>query len=75
MAANIKYISVACTVVGCNSSFRTRAEGGATECPACRSAHYYWRKRRPAQIVYRRERLRVFTNRLTEWFDKDGKKS
>jgi hypothetical protein len=43
------------------------------ECHNCRSALYYWRKKRPAEIVARRIKLDVYASRLEEHFDVRGK--
>lgn len=43
------------------------------ECPVCRHALYYWRGKRPAQIVERRRKLNVYGSRLDEHFDTSGK--
>ena len=72
---NGKYITVTCDTDGCGREYQTRADNPRHECDACRSSFYYWKKRRPAQILYRRGKLQLFANRLNEWFDKEGKKS
>jgi hypothetical protein len=62
-----------CETAECGVDFETQRED-IHLCQACRSARYYWKKKRPAQILFRRGRLKVFGARLAEWFDGDGKK-
>jgi hypothetical protein len=62
-----------CETAECGVDFETQREH-ITLCQACRSARYYWKKKRPAQILFRRGRLKVFSSRLVEWFDGDGRK-
>lgn len=70
----MEYIIATCSIEGCGNEYKTRKEGGNELCPACRSSQYYWRKRRPAQILFRRGRLTVWGNRLDFWYTKEGKK-
>ena len=42
------------------------------ECVQCRHALYYWRKKRPAQIIHRRQKLNVYASRLDEHFGTKG---
>jgi hypothetical protein len=62
-----------CDTQDCCVEFETQRDE-IVLCQACRSARYYWKKKRPAQVVFRRGRLKVFSARLVEWFDGDGKK-
>lgn len=45
------------------------------ECVNCRHALYYWRTKRPAQIIERRRKLEVYGSRLDEHFDTKGHKT
>lgn len=50
-------------------------EAGKTGyCKNCRSSWYYWKKKRPAQVLVRRGKLTLYKNRLGEFFDDEGKK-
>jgi hypothetical protein len=68
------YVTRACSVDGCGNEFDTRKDSEIDECPACRSSHYYWRQKRPAEIVRRRQRLQLFRERLNVWYTSEGKK-
>ena len=42
-------------------------------CPNCRSTQYRWNSRRPAQIVERRRKLALYSNRMDTFFEKEIK--
>lgn len=62
-----------CETAECGEEFETKRDD-ISLCEKCRRAMYYWKKKRPAQVLFRRGRLKVFTSRLLEWFDGDGRK-
>lgn len=41
-------------------------------CPGCQSSFTYWKKKRPAQVIQRRQRLTKYQTRLDLWFNADG---
>ena len=45
------------------------------ECHTCRAGLYYWRRKRPAQVVERRHKLNVYASRLDEHFNTTGKEA
>jgi hypothetical protein len=61
-----------CSTPACGEEFSTKVDHKL--CPKCRASLYYWKKRRPAQVLFRRGRLAVFSSRLSNWFDGDGRK-
>lgn len=56
---------------GCGNEVRKGSR--LSECHVCRHALYYWRKKRPAQVLKRRTNLRVYGSRLDEHFDTSGR--
>jgi ribosomal protein L34E len=62
-----------CETPECAAEFETKRDD-IHLCPACRRSLYYWKKKRPAQVLFRRGRLKVFAARLGDWFDGQGRK-
>ena len=57
----------------CGNSISPRSK--LNECVTCRHALYYWRGKRPAQIVARRAKLDVYASRLDTHFSTRGKQT
>lgn len=61
-----------CSIEGCDQEVKNESRSGM--CHQCTSSLYYWQKKRPAQVLARRGRLKKYTNRLGEFFNDDGKR-
>ncbi len=61
-----------CRIEGCDQEVKNESRSGI--CPQCSSSLYYWQKKRPAQVLARRGKLKKYTARLGEWFNDDGKR-
>ncbi len=55
---------------GCGNEIKKGSS--LNECTTCRHALYYWRNKRPAQIIERRRKLNVYGSRLDEHFNTRG---
>ena len=58
---------------GCGNTVSPQSR--LNECKTCRHALYYWRKKRPAQIIQRRMNLNIYGSRLDEHFNTVGKEA
>lgn len=61
-----------CKIEGCDNEVKDEARTGV--CHQCQASLYYWARKRPAQVLIRRGKLRKYTNRLGEFFDDKGQK-
>lgn len=59
-----------CATAGCPNTLGPNAR--SEFCPNCRSSWGYWNKKRPAQVVLRRGKLRLFSSRMDEHMAKRG---
>jgi hypothetical protein len=53
-----------CVIEGCDQPISSRARSPV--CHLCRANLGHWAKRRPAEVLHRRQRLKLFTNRMDE---------
>ena len=56
-----------CAIDRCENDISDRSK--LDICPTCRSGLYYWRKRRPAEILERRRKLTMYDARLATMVD------
>lgn len=61
-----------CVIEGCDQPISTRARSPV--CALCRANLNHWSKRRPAEVLHRRQRLQLFSNRMDQVQDWKGKK-
>jgi hypothetical protein len=61
-----------CAIDGCDQEVENSSRSGT--CHQCRSSLYYWQRKRPAQVLVRRGKLKKYTNRLAEFFNDEGKR-
>jgi len=52
----------ACIIPSCSNTIGPLSR--LDVCPTCRSSFYYWSKRSPAQMMVRREKLKLYDERL-----------
>jgi hypothetical protein len=62
----------ACKTEGCEGELSERSK--LDTCANCRANVRGWLKRRPAEVLYRRQRLTLFTTRIDEVIDERGLK-
>lgn len=55
--------SLICETINCGNELSGRSQ--LTTCQTCRSSLYYWKKKRPAEVLDRRRRLHKYDDRLT----------
>ena len=60
-----------CAIEGCGNSVSENSEHDT--CLLCRGSRWYWRKKRPAQILERRRKLTMYGSRLENFFGVQGK--
>lgn len=51
-----------CSTLNCGNELKPNSQ--LDTCQTCRSSLYYWRKKRPAEVLDRRRRLRKYDDRL-----------
>lgn len=51
-----------CKIGGCENDISPNSK--LDICSNCRSGLSYWNRKRPAQVLHRRERLTVFSSRI-----------
>ena len=56
--------SMVCSIDGCDNALTERSR--LPSCPLCRASIGAWSRRRPAEVVARRERLHVYDCRMAE---------
>lgn len=53
-----------CAMENCDNAIPASARETTTFCSNCRSGFYYWGKKSPAQVVHRRGRLQLYSERV-----------